>query len=237
MLEHCDPRVYRHKAWRYARTVVQKHLAKLPNEEMAFITVSDFSRKFIEPYLPDEAQVFNLPNPIAVSQRGKGQITRNQRYVYVGRFMKDKGPMLLAQANRDRTFKLTFIGEGSLEAQLRDADPTARFTGWLERDALFKELSKARALVFPTRGYETQGMAVLEAASMGIPAVVSDSSAATSWVTNGENGLWFHQGDPDDLRRKLTMLEDDRLLARLGKAAYNRFWQDPPTLERHLDGS
>lgn len=236
MLEHCDPRVYRHKAWRYARTVVQKHLAKLPNKEMAFITVSDFSRRIIEPYLPDGAQVFNLPNPIAVPKTGKAQITQNQQYVYVGRFMLDKGPMLLAQANRDRAFKLTFIGGGTLEAQLRETDPTAKFTGWLEREALFEELGNARALVFPTRGYETQGMTVLEAASMGIPAVVSDSSAATSWVKDGDNGLWFRQGDPADLRRKLAMLKDDQLLARLGEAAYERFWQNPPTLERHLDG-
>ncbi|MBG0787935.1 MAG: glycosyltransferase family 4 protein [Anaerolineaceae bacterium] len=236
MLEHCDPRVYRHKAWRFARTVVQKHLAKLPNAEMAFITVSEFSRKIIEPYLPDGARVFHLPNPISISKKGKVQVAQNQRYAYVGRFMIDKGPMLLAQANQDRAFKLTFIGGGPLEAQLRGAAPTAIFTGWLGHDALFKELSGARALVFPTRGYETQGMTVLEAASLGIPAVVSDSSAATSWVTDGENGLWFRQGDPEDLRRKLTMLEDDQLVARLGEAAYHRFWQNPPTPERHLEG-
>lgn len=235
LVEHCDPRVYPHKLWRYARTAIQKHLAKLPNAKMTFITVSEFSEKIIRPYLPQGALTINLPNPISVQKKPRVQIAENQHYYYAGRFMIDKGPMLLAEANRDRKFQLTFIGEGPLEDQLRSADPTAEFTGWLTRESYFEELSRARALIFTTRGYETQGMTVLEAASMGIPAIVSDSSAATAWVKDGVNGLWFRQGDSNDLREKIIALEDDALLSRLGDATYEQFWENPPTTDSHIE--
>ena len=148
----------------------------------------------------------------------------------------DKGPLLLAQANPDQNFKLTFIGDGDKREKIQSISPSAKFTGWLDRESLSSELSKARALIFPTLGYETQGMTVLEAASMGIPAIVSDSSAATAWVKDGLNGLWFQQGNPEDLHSKMLLMEDDNLLSRLGTAAHKQFWREPHSPEHHIDG-
>lgn len=235
LLEHCDPRLYRHKLWRYGRMLTQRNLVKLPNKDMAFITVSDFSRTIIQPYLSHGSPIYDLSNPIATPSSAKVRVSENQSYTYAGRLSKDKGPLLLAQANHDQKFKLTFIGEGSEKEQIQSTDHNARLTGWLAREALFSELSKTRALIFTTLGYETQGMTVLEAASMGIPAIVSDSSAATSWVKDGYNGLWFRQGDPEDLRRKMMLVENDDLLSRLGTAAHEKFWSHPNSPQQHVE--
>jgi glycosyltransferase involved in cell wall biosynthesis len=235
LAEHCDPTVYRNKLWRYGRTVVQKYLAKLPNQQMAFISVSDFSHKIIAPYLPPESTIYDLTNPVSIPWSPKIDVAQNQGFAYLGRLTLEKGVLLLAEANSDQNFQLTFIGAGNQKESIQALAPSAKFTGWLNWEGITSELSRARALIFPTMSYETQGMAVLEAASIGIPAVISNSSAATSWVRDGINGLWFQQGDPEDLRRKMQMMEDDDLLSRLGAAAYEQFWQHPHSPEQHID--
>jgi len=54
-------------------------------------------------------------------------------------------------------------------------------------------------------------------------------------VVDGETGLWFRTADEADLKEKLDRLtRDPELAAAMGKAAYQRFWDDPPTLERHV---
>jgi glycosyltransferase involved in cell wall biosynthesis len=65
---------------------------------------------------------------------------------------------------------------------------------------------------------------------------VSDSSVAREAVENNRTGLWFKAGDAEDLAEKLGALHrDPDLAARLGKAAYQQFWAQPPDLPSHLD--
>ena len=87
--------------------------------------------------------------------------------------------------------------------------------------------------MFPSVWYETQGLVVGEAAALGVPAIVSNSSAAAEFVIDGKTGLLFKTGDIDDLQEKLRRMTDDALAARLGLAAYEQHWAVPPTTARH----
>ncbi len=236
LVEHCDPNYYAHKLWRYFRTSVQRYVAGLPNPEMDFIAVSDFSLNILKPYLPETAPIHKLPNPIQVPHDPPIQVSANEQYVFIGRLSTYKGPKILAQANQNRDFSLTFVGEGELSDTIRSMDESAKITGWLDKEDVIKHIDGSRALIFPSRGYETQGLVVLEAASRGVPAVVSDSCAATEFVEDGVTGFWFRNGDADDLHEKMMLLEDDDTLTRLGAEAYRRYWENPFLAERHIDG-
>jgi glycosyltransferase involved in cell wall biosynthesis len=107
-------------------------------------------------------------------------------------------------------------------------------TGWLTREEVATQLRKARALVFPSLLYETEGLAVVEAAAMGIPAIVSDASAARTSVIDGITGLWFKAGDAQDLAKKIEGMRDDDVAANMGRAAHERYWKNPRTLDRHI---
>ena len=96
------------------------------------------------------------------------------------------------------------------------------------------ELRKARALVFPSLLYETDGLSVVEAAALGIPAIVSDVSAARASIVDGVTGLLFKAGDPKDLAEKMSALRDDETGTRMGRAAHAHYWKNPRTLERHV---
>ena len=68
-----------------------------------------------------------------------------------------------------------------------------------------------------------------------MPSIVPDTSGARDWVDDGIDGFWFRGGDADDLSRQiLRLLREPALAARLGRAAYERFWAAPPTLDQHL---
>lgn len=52
---------------------------------------------------------------------------------------------------------------------------------------------------------------------------------------DGETGFWFRSSDVDALAAHLVRLKDDAVAAQMGRAAYDRYWANPLTLDRHLD--
>jgi glycosyltransferase involved in cell wall biosynthesis len=234
---NCDARSYAHKLWRVARHAVQSSLAGLPGAVRDLISVSDTSVRLMRPFLPSDARLHRVPNFAEVPQSAPVPVEQNQAMVYVGRLSAEKGALLCAAAADRLHVPAVFIGDGPQTAGVRERCAGAEMTGWLSPSDVRACLrQKARALVFPSIWHETQGLVVSEAAAMGIPAIVPDTSAASEWVEDGVSGFWFRSGDEDDLVRKMAALIDDpRLAQRLGRAAYDRFWAAPPTLDRHLD--
>ena len=123
----------------------------------------------------------------------------------------------------------------SIAAEVQARYPEAKVLGWQKPEAARAALRKARALVFPSLWYEGQPLTVLEAKASGTPVVVSDVCAGRESIVDGEMGLWFKSGDADDLARALVALKDDATVRRMSKAAYEDYWRDPPTLERHIE--
>jgi glycosyltransferase involved in cell wall biosynthesis len=231
----CDRRNYAHKLWRVARTVVQNRILQVPRKVAHYIGVSDFSLGVLRPHLPPAVPVTVVRNPLDCVDDGPAAPGWNRNFVFVGRFEKEKGVRLFADAVRATGLPAVFIGDGSLAPELRRLCPGALFTGWIGPDAIRSHLAKARALVFPPLWYETLGLVVVEAAASGVPALISDRCAATDVIQDGVNGLHFARGSVDSLAGKMLMLAGDGAqAARLGKAGYDRYWADPWTLDRHV---
>ncbi len=89
-------------------------------------------------------------------------------------------------------------------------------------------------MVLPSLWYETQGMVVLEAAALGVPSIVPDTSAARDLVSDGHSGLWFKGGDTASLRSAMERLMITRVAKQMGRNAYDRYWQDPSTIDEHI---
>lgn len=231
---NCDKNSYAQKIWRVARQTMQKRRGLIPDRIRHFITVSPFSRKIMQPYLPPDARLYDVPNPIQAAPSSYPDPGANKSFAYVGRLSPEKGTLLFAEAAKKSGVPAKFIGDGEERGAIASLCPEAAITGWAPHEEIGPHLRSARVLVLPSRCYETQGMTVLEAAACGIPAIVPDASAARDAVIDGETGLWFKGGDIDDLAAKITMLTDDNLVRRMGQAAYDRFWADPPTLNRHV---
>ena len=231
---NCDKNSRAQKLWRVARQMMQKRWGGIPGRIENFITVSGFSRNIMAPYLPGDARLYDVPNPIQTTQEPPTVPGTNQPFAFVGRLSPEKGAILFAEAAAKARIPVLFIGDGEQRQDVVTMLPEAVITGWVAPEDVRRHLRSARALVLPSLCYETQGMTVLEAAACGLPAIVPDTCAAREAVNDGVTGLWFRGGDADDLAARLTSLRDDDLVNRLGRAAYDRFWADPPTLERHI---
>jgi glycosyltransferase involved in cell wall biosynthesis len=236
MAANCDSRSYRDKLWRVARKAIQSSAGRLPAGLADIIAISDLVSSVMKPYLPAAARVHRLSNFVDVSQQEPARVENNQQFAFVGRLVPEKGPLLFAQAARAEKLGSMFLGEGPCREEIKAILPDAEISGWLPYGETFKRLRQARALVFPSRWYEAQPLVVLEAIAHGIPCVVADTSAAREMIVNGETGLLFRGGDVSDLRRKLAMLLDPSFAASLGRNAYDAYWVEPLTLDRHLDG-
>jgi glycosyltransferase involved in cell wall biosynthesis len=235
ILTHCDARMPAHKAWRLVRSLVQDKAGGLPRDIGTFVFVSDFSRSIIEPHLPKGSRCLTVGNPVDVPRSEPAPVAAASDALFVGRLSAEKGPILFAKAAAMAGVRPVFIGDGQLKDAVQACNPSAVLRGWLPRSDVFAAMQASRCLVLPSLWYETQGLVVAEAAALGVPAIVPDSSAARDMVVDGVTGHWFTGGDTDDLARKLSLLKDPTHAETLGRAAHQRFWQNPITLDRHLD--
>jgi glycosyltransferase involved in cell wall biosynthesis len=226
---HCDRRSYSHKVWRVARHWLAERIGGLPSRVDGFLYATDLSLAVLRPYLPAHAHFQKMLNPIDVARAAPADPGAHESFTAVGRIVPEKGFPLLARAARSAKAPVTIIGDGEQRAAIETIAPEIEITGWMNHGNTIARLRQSRALVFPSLLYETQGLAVWEAASQGIPAIVADSCAAREGVEDGVTGLWFKGGDADSLADKIRMLQNPETARRMGRAAYARFWRDPMT--------
>jgi glycosyltransferase involved in cell wall biosynthesis len=231
---NCDSRNYGAKLYRVARQLVANRFSGMPGTINHFISVSDFSRLLIEPYLPENAKLYPVRNPVQAERAQRADPEGNAHFLYLGRLSPEKGPLLLARAARQANVAVAFAGEGPSAAAVTKIYPQADMRGWLDPKGVTDALRAARALVLPSLWYETYGLSVMEAAANGIPAIVPDTSASRDLVVDNETGLWFEGGNSRSLAGKLLELAQPGVAARLGAAAYARYWSDPPTMSDHV---
>ncbi len=234
ILTNCDQRNYFQKQYRVIRQFVQRSFGEIPDGLKNIIYISNFSRQILEPYMPKESKQFMLSNIIDVEHSKPVDVENNNQIIMVGRTSPEKGPELFAEASRRIEQRAVIIGGGNNIEDLKKINAELEITGWLSHDQVIEHMRLGKILVLPSLWYETQGLVVAEAAALGIPAIVPDTCAARDMVIDGETGFWFNSGDVADLVTKLRTILTGSLAAKMGRAAYDLFWSNPPTHENHV---
>ena len=231
----CDRRIYAHKLWRVGRTWLQNRWVRAPEKAAWFIGVSEFSLEIMEKFLPASVPRSVVRNPIECQDLGPAPVAENAPFVFVGRLVPEKGPLLFAAAARHARVRAVFVGDGELRPELERDFPEVEITGWQSPAQTIEWLRLARALVFPSAWYETLGMVVVEAAANGVPVIAADGCAARDVVADGVRGLLFAHRSEESLAGKMRLLRDDPALAgRLGRNAYEWYRNDPWTVDAHV---
>ena len=155
---------------------------------------------------------------------------------FVGRLVRDKGVVELAQAMEllaAKTPEVRLVVVGAFEgydevpaaarARMED-DPRIVFTGFLADPAPAYALMDLLALPSYREGFPN---AVLEAAAMEIPTVTTDATGCVDAVVDGVTGKIVPVGDSAALAEALGgYLTDDELRRRHGRAARERVVRD-----------
>ncbi len=166
-----------------------------------------------------------------------------KRILYVGRLDALKGVDVLLEAfdevlRRGIDAELKIVGGGSDEefrrvlgriSELRLCQ-RVNVLGVVDQSALPQIYAKADCIVAPSY-HETFGLAVLEAASCGTPAIASNVDGLRSIVVDGETGFLIRERNADRYAEKIIeLLADETRLEDMSRAcrarAVSMSWQN-----------
>jgi glycosyltransferase involved in cell wall biosynthesis len=207
------------------------------NDVDLYICLTAFSRqKFVEAgFNPDKMIVksnFVYPDP----GLGNGE---SDYLLFAGRLTPEKGvETLLAAWKRVKSSgTLKIIGEGPLESRVREFVAQNRGVEWLgpkSSSEVKSMMGAARALVFPSEWYEPFGRVAIESFAKGTPVITSRLAGMAEIVRDGETGLLFKPGDPDDLARKMDWAIDHPEEFRAMRPASRAEYEETYTIEQNL---
>jgi glycosyltransferase involved in cell wall biosynthesis len=183
-----------------SRAVFERH-----RQSGWFVGVAD--QRVIENSRAPDWPVVKQPRP---STKG-----RPLRFGFLGRLDESKGLDTLLQAACRLPFEqyeVRLAGPGDqgwvrafIEAQ--GLTPNIRLDGVVQAADFLNELD---VLITPSRARETFCNVVMEAACLGIPAIVSDRGALPERVDSGASGWIFPAGDQQALARLMQLCLDNR---------------------------
>jgi glycosyltransferase involved in cell wall biosynthesis len=120
---------------------------------------------------------------------------------------------------------LVMLGNGSQAGKLRQifqrggVEERVYFPGQVGQDNLPRYYRDADLYLSASHSDGTS-ISLLEAMACGVPALVSDIPGNREWVTPGENGWWFPDGDADVLAQAiLQAIEQREQLPEMGRRA------------------
>ena len=220
VLCNCDKRNYLQKLWRVIRQYsIKRYFTAI--KSVHYIYISQFSAEKIFKHL--QGSRYYLRNPYDLGNPKIYDASLGKDYIYMGRLSEEKGVDVFCKALSQLIEeggiegRAIVIGDGEYKKELEKLFTNIQFVGWKQHEELPKFMEKCRALVFPSRLYETAGLTPIEFMCHGIPCIVSNECASKEYIINGDNGLLFKNGDVDDLKNKILMLEDDSFAVRIGK--------------------
>ena len=180
---NCDSRNYMFKLYRVIRQFVQNKIVKLNEKLENVITISEFSEKILKKTLNLKTKITRIYSPIeTIKDEQKDDIAKNKYFLYVGRISKEKGVDLFCEAITELKYEGVIVGDGDEKARLEEKYPNIKFTGWKDKRDVKKYMKNSKCLVFPSKWYETAGLTVIEAQTLGIPAIVSKNCAASEFI-------------------------------------------------------
>ena len=121
--------------------------------------------------------------------------------------------------------RLMLLGGGSQGARIRQillgggVLDRVTFGGQVSQNELPRWYHWADVYISPSH-VDGSSVSLMEALASGLPCLVSDIPGNREWVSEGENGWLFTDGDPDVLAEKILQAFDQRAsLPQIGKAA------------------
>lgn len=200
-----------------------------------FFVLTNFQKDKIKSIGVDEDKLILKPNSLQISVNIE---TKKHNYVYVGRLEESKGILRLLEIwdRLDEKYILTIVGGGDIEAQLRQKykKPNIIFKGKCSRKETMAIVSHSKYLLQPSLLYETFGLTIIEAMSVGVPVIGYDIGTRRDFIEDGINGFLSR---PDELKSVIERSYDFESYDRLSTAAKEsaKRYENEYVIERQIE--
>ncbi|MFY9352020.1 MAG: glycosyltransferase family 4 protein [Sphingobium sp.] len=185
-----------------------------------FIVLTEFSRGWLSTHADIPAERISV-NECAIPADPDPVDPAQGRYIgFAGRFVPEKGVSLLLAAARMTGIPIRMAGPAGCDPAPFEAQGVSVTIGG--DPATLRDFYRgARALVVPSRWFETFAIVAGEAMAQGVPVIAARIGALRDTVREDATGLHFAPDDAGDLARQMRRLwEDDALCRALGAAAH-----------------
>jgi glycosyltransferase involved in cell wall biosynthesis len=164
-----------------------------------FIALSGFERDILVRGGLPAGKIVIKPNFVGADTWTAGRIPEDFA-LYVGRLSPEKGIGTLLTAWKSGTIplRLKIIGDGPMADEVRTcavSNADIEYMGSQPSDEAYRQMARAKFLVFPSEWFETFGRTVVEAFSQGTPVLASDLGSVRELVEEGVTGYRFLPGN------------------------------------------
>jgi glycosyltransferase involved in cell wall biosynthesis len=165
--------------------------------------------------------------PVEVGELRPRPDAPRRRFLWVGRLVPYKRPLLVAEAFRDLPHQLTMVGIGPQEEELRERMPAnVELRGWISREELVRLYGEAIGFIHV--GEEDFGISMVEALAAGTPVIALGAGGARDIVRDGRDGFLLAEPTASSLRdavERVAAVEWDRerLVERADQFSRQRF--------------
>lgn len=125
------------------------------------------------------------------------RIQKKNQFIYAGRLSDEKGILDLVNIwDKVNNEKLVICGSGPLENKLKEIikvkNLNIQMIGYLNHRDLLTEIASSKALIFPSKVYETFGLSILESYFVNTP-VISNNIGNSALLNN--QGYLYNNND------------------------------------------
>ena len=216
-------------------------LDKLVDAARVIVTETDYAAQFLRQRFPDRGdRIHRIYNGLDLAPFVRADFSSiPPLIVAVGRLIAKKGFADLIRAcrllmERGKSFRCDIIGEGPLEAELReqiaqlDLQDCVELLGAKPQHEIRECLATASAFVLPSvvdpdGGMDNLPTVIMEAMAAGLPIISTATGGIPEMVIQNETGFLVPPGDVAALAGAIERLFDDIGLAqRLGECGFQR---------------
>ena len=162
--------------------------------------------------------------PVEVDELRPDVEGTRDRFLWVGRLVPYKRPLEVAEAFRGLPQRLTMVGIGPQEEELRARLPeNVELRGWISREELGGLYAGAAGFLHV--GEEDFGITMVEALAAGAPVIALNAGGARDIVRDGVDGVLVDEPSVDSLRaavERVAVTDWDRDRLRERAAEFSR---------------
>ncbi|MCP3976175.1 MAG: glycosyltransferase [bacterium] len=208
-----------------------------------YLALTEFAKGRLVASGLDESRIRIKPNFVPDPGNREAPPSASSQLLVVGRIVDGKGIVTLADAWQQAPppgLELVAMGDGPLLDELRARDIAGMtFAGRVDHDEVIRQMSRSRALIFPSKYYEAMPMTLVEAFAAGLPVLGSARGAMTEMLAPLGDDWSVPAGDANAWSQALQRLANDGWVDEAGRVGRG-LWEDlygPQAALRNLEAA